>query len=166
MTSRHQITAGTPDVEAFKPFGEILFPPDAPGGRRQFGHWLVPTAALDLQCHLNTVAVSMLPLALDLMERHPHAAQIFLPLDVSRYLVTVMSADAEGRPDPAGALSMLLPGTIGIVYRPGVWHAPITVLDRDGHFAVMMQRGAPDDDEIVSIPPLTLIGPTAQDLAP
>ena len=166
MTLGHQITTGTPDVDAFRPFGDILAPPDGPGGRRQFGHWLKPTAALDLQCHLNTVAVSALPLALDRMERHPHAAQIFLPLDVSRYLVTVMPADADGRPDPAGALSMLLPGTLGVVYRPGVWHAPITVLDRDGHFAVMMQRGAPDDDVIVTIPPLTLTGLRAQELAP
>jgi ureidoglycolate lyase len=162
MTSRHQITAGMPDEDAFRPFGEILTPPDVPGGRLQFGHWLVPSASLALQCHLNSVAVSTLPLALDLMERHPHAAQIFLPLDVSRYLVTVMPADDEGRPDPKGAISMILPGTLGIVYRQGVWHAPITVLDRDGYFAVMMQRGAPDDDEIVTIPPFTLTSPQAQ----
>jgi ureidoglycolate lyase len=100
------------------------------------------------------------------MERHPHAAQIFLPLDVSRYLVTVMPADAKGRPDPAHALSMVLPGTLGVVYRPGIWHAPILVLDRDGHFAVMMQRGAPDDDVIFTIPPLTLTGLRPQELTP
>lgn len=166
MTSPHQITARMPDADAFRPFGEILAPPDAPGGRRQFGNWLAPTASLDLQCHLNSVAVSALPFVLDRVERHPHAAQIFLPLDVSRYLVTVMPADADGRPDPAAALSMVLPGTLGVVYRQGVWHAPITVLDRDGNFAVMMQRGAPDDDVIVAIPPLTLTGLSAQELAP
>jgi ureidoglycolate lyase len=166
MTRGHQITIGKPDADAFRPFGEILAPPDAPGGRRQFGHWLVPTAALDLHCHLNAVAVSALPLELDQMERHPHAAQIFLPLDVSRYLVTVMPADAKGRPDPAHALSMVLPGTLGVVYRPGIWHAPILVLDRDGHFAVMMQRGAPDDDVIFTIPPLTLTGLRPQELTP
>jgi ureidoglycolate lyase len=166
MTPGHQITTGKPDANVFRPFGEILAPPDALGGRWPFGHWLAPTGALDLHCHLNAVAVSALPLALDRMERHPHAAQIFLPLDVSRYLVTVMPADADGLPDPSGTLSMLMPGTLGVVYRPGVWHAPITVLDRDGHFAVMMQRGAPDDDVIVTIPPLMLTGPRAQELAP
>jgi ureidoglycolate lyase len=120
MTLGHQIMTGMPDADAFRPYGEILAPPDAPGGRRQFGHWLVPTGSLDLQCHLNSVAASALPFVLDRMERHPHAAQIFLPLDVSRYLVTVMPADAEGLPDAARALSMTLPGTLGIVYRPGM----------------------------------------------
>jgi ureidoglycolate lyase len=166
MTLWHQIMTGTPDADAFRPFGEILAPPDAPGARRQFGHWLVPTASLDLQCHLNSVAASALPFVVDRMEQHPHAAQIFLPLDVSRYLVTVMPSDVEGRPDPSRTLSMVVPGTLGVVYRKGVWHAPVTVLDRDGHFAVMMQRGAPDDDVIVAIPPLTLTGLRAQELAP
>ncbi len=165
MTLARRIITGAPDGEAFGPFGEILTPPEAHGARRQFEHWLAPAPNLDLRCHVNAVAVSELPVALAHVEKHPHAAQIFLPLDVSRYLVTVMPSDAEGRPDPARALSMVLPGTRGVVYRPGVWHAPITVLDRDGHFAVMMQRGAPDDDVIVSIPPLTLTALRAQELA-
>ena len=43
------------------------------------------------------------------VEAHPHAAQVFLPVDVDRYVVTVMpGGDA---PDPAGALSVILPGT-------------------------------------------------------
>lgn len=166
MTQALRILTGAPDGVAFGPFGEILAPPKTHGDRMQFGHWLQPTPALDLRCHLNTVVASALPVALAQVEKHPHTAQIFLPLDVSRYLVTVMPADAEGRPNPARALSMVLPGTLGVVYRPGVWHAPITVLDRDGHFAVMMQRGAPDDDVIVTIPPLTLTGLMSQELAP
>ena len=166
MTFVHKIMTTPPDVTAFQPYGEILAPPDTHGGRRPFAQWLMPTSGLELHCHLNAVAASALPVALDRMEKHPHAAQIFLPLDVSRYLVSVMPSDAEGRPDPARTLSMVVPGTRGVVYRPGVWHAPITVLDRDGHFAVMMLRGAVDDDVIVAIPPLTLTGLRAQELAP
>ncbi len=166
MSSVRRLITGAPDDEAFAPFGEILTPPDRHGSRRQFEHWLLPVPDLDLRCHVNSVAVSALPVALHQTEKHPHAAQVFLPLDVSRYLVTVMPSDAEGWPDPARALSMVLPGTRGVVYRPGVWHAPITVLDRDGHFAVMMLRGAADDDVIVAIPPLMLTGPPAQELVP
>jgi ureidoglycolate lyase len=49
-----------------------------------------------------------------------------------------------------------LPGTRGVIYAPGVWHMGATVLDRPGHFAVLMYRGGPDDDEFRAVPPMTL----------
>ena len=75
---------------------------------------------------MNHVAPSSLPLELVQVEAHPHAAQVFLPVDVDRYVVTVMPGGDT--PDPAGALSVILPGTVGIAYRPGAWHAGMTVL--------------------------------------
>jgi ureidoglycolate lyase len=80
-------------------------------------------------------------------------------VDVDRYVVTVMpGGDA---PDPAGAVSVILPGTVGIVYRPGAWHAGMTALGRPGHFAVLMWRGAADDDRFAAIPRLTVAAPEA-----
>jgi ureidoglycolate lyase len=84
---------------------------------------------------------------------------VFLPVDVDHYVVTVMPG--QDMPDPTGAVSVILPGTVGIVYRPGAWHAGMTVLDRPGHFAVLMWRGAADDDRFADIPPLTIVAPEA-----
>lgn len=145
-----------PDAAAFARFGALIEGPHLLGDRRMYSDWLSPVAGLELQFHINAVGPSDMPLVLAQVEHHPHAAQVFVPVDVSRYVVTVMPSDATGAPDPAQAISMILPGTMGVIYRPGVWHAGVTVLDRRAHFAVLMYRGAPDDDVFVKIPPLTL----------
>lgn len=149
-----------PDAAAFAPYGALIEPPALHGDRRLYSDWLSPVPGLALQFHINSVPRSDLPLSLTQVERHPHAAQVFVPLDVSRYLVTVMP-DAGGRPDPSGTLSMILPGTMGVIYRANAWHAGVTVLDGDGRFAVLMWRGASDDDVFAAIPPLSIRAPAA-----
>ncbi|HMO08426.1 MAG TPA: ureidoglycolate lyase [Paracoccaceae bacterium] len=154
-----------PDAAAFAPYGALIEPPQAPGDRRMFSDWIAPVAGLAPQFHINHVAPAALPLRLDMVERHPHSAQAFVPMDVSRYLVTVMPEAADGRPDPAAALCFLMPGTMGVIYRRDAWHAGITVLDRPGAFAVLMWRGAVDDDvtaqvapRLIDLPPASLTG--------
>lgn len=142
--------------DRFSAFGAFIDGPTEPGERRHFGDWLAPVDDRELQFHVNHVPPSTLPLQVGQMERHPHAAQVFLPLDVARYLITVMPADANGAPDVAQALCFLLPGTIGVVYRTNVWHGQATALDRAGHFGVLMRRGGPQDDVFVDIPSLTI----------
>ena len=144
---------------ALSRFAVLVEPPVHPGDRRLYSDWLVPVPGLSLQFHMNHVAPSDLPLELARVEAHPHAAQVFLPVDVDRYVVTVMPG--EDAPDPTGAMSVILPGTVGIAYRPGAWHAGMTVLGRPGHFAVLMWRGAAEDDRFAAIPPLTIAAPEA-----
>ena len=153
-----RIVARPPDAEAFEPFGGFLVPPDRAGERVHFSPWLEPVHDLSLQSHLNHVPASDLPLTLDQVEHHPHAAQLFLPVGVSRYVVTVLPSRPDGSPDEAGALAFVVPGRIGVAYRPGVWHAGITVLDHAASFAVHMWRGATDDDVFASIPTLRIDG--------
>ena len=51
-------------------------------------------------------------------------------------------------------------GAVGVIYHSGVWHLGATVLDRLGHFTVMMWRGGvPQDDEFQNIEPLKLTLP-------
>ena len=138
----------------------LIEPPAGPGDRRLYSDWLAPVPSLALQFHLNHVAPSALPLTLARVETHPHAAQVFLPVDVDRYVVTVMPGGET--PDPSGAVSVILPGTVGIAYRPGAWHAGMTVLGRPGHFAVLMWRGAADDDRFADIAPLVIEAPQAR----
>jgi ureidoglycolate lyase len=148
-----------PDQANFAAFGAFVDGPALHGDRRLYSDWLRPVPDLALQFHINSVERSEWPLTLHRVERHPHAAQVFLPINVSRYVVTVMP-DRNGLPDPAGLLSMILPGTRGVIYRPGAWHTGVTVLDRDGHFAVLMWRGAADDDVFADIDPVTISCPT------
>jgi len=148
-----------PDAERFAPFGRIVTGPAAVGGRNFYSdslHSRPETSAPVL--HVNSVARSSLPLQVTGVERHPHAAQCFFPLDVSRYVVLVMPSDAAGLPDPHKAVAFIMPGTLGIIYHADVWHLGATVLDRPGHFAVLMWRGGPLQDDVYrTIPPLTLI---------
>jgi ureidoglycolate lyase len=150
------LIATSPDAAAFAPFGTIIDAPRNLGDRKMFSDWLRPVDGLALQFHINAIVPSAVPLTLTLIERHPHAAQAFVPMDVSRYVVTVAPSDADGAPDLTGLVCMELPGTLGVIYNPGVWHAGVTVLDRTAHFAVLMYRGAPDDDVICAIDPLTI----------
>lgn len=145
-----------PDAAAFAAFGSFVTPPEAAGRRSFYSEHLTarPDGAAPV-LHVNHVAARELPLEVTQVERHPHAAQCFLPLDVARYAVVVMPSDAAGLPRPDLALGFLVPGTMGVIYAPGVWHMGAAVLDRTGHFAVLMWRGGPlGDDEFRSIPPL------------
>lgn len=147
------VVAQRPDAAAFAPFGAFIGSPDAPGTRRFYSPWIAPVAALAPQFHTNCVPPSALPLAVTRVERHPHASQVFLPLRVSRYLVTVLPSQADGRPDVERAHAFLIPGTVGVVYRPDVWHAGIVALDTEASFAVLMWRGAADDDVFADVAP-------------
>ncbi len=150
-----------PDPVAFAPYGQLVLPPSEPGKRLFFSDTLQahpPASAAVL--HVNHVAASSLPLDVSGIERHPHAAQCFFPIDVSRYAVLVFPSDADGHPLRERGLAFLMPGTVGVIFNPNVWHLGATVLDRPGHFAVLMWRGGPQqDDEFRTIPPLTLLEP-------
>jgi len=154
VTGGLTVTVRAPDAEAFAPFGTLLEPPVSVGGRSMFSEWLVPVPGRAPQYHLNRVAPTDLPVTIDRVERHPHAAQLFIPIGVPRYLVTVMPSDALGNPDPVRTQAFVIPGTMGVAYHPGTWHAGISVLDAEGSFAVMMWRGGDDDDDFASVAPI------------
>lgn len=143
-------------TEAFAAYGDLIDRPAEAGQRAFYSRWL-GGEGLDPVFHVNHVPVSALPALVSRLERHPHAAQCFVPLDVSRYLVTVAPSMTDGAPDLGAVRSFLVPGTLGVVYAPGVWHAGISVIDRAGAFAVLMWRGANDDDVFTDISPLQLV---------
>lgn len=153
------VTATRPDAAAFAPFGVFVDMPAEAGARRPYSEWLTPVSGLALQFHTNRVPPSRLPLTLERVERHPHAAQVFLPLSVSRYVVTVLPSLGDGQPDLPRARAFVLPATLGVVYRAGVWHAGITALDAEASFAVLMWRGSADDDVFAPVGPLAVLPP-------
>lgn len=153
------VAARPADPVAFAAFGAFLRPPATVGDRAQVGAWLEPVPGRVLHGHLNRVAPAGSSLSVDTVERHPHASQVFVPVGVSRYLVLVMPSDGTGAPDPARAEAFVVPGTTGVAYHPGTWHAGISVLDEEGSFFVAMWRGGEDDDVVVSVPPIEVTVP-------
>jgi ureidoglycolate lyase len=153
------VTLKSPDAEAFAPYGRFVTAPDTPGERLFYSDTLMPhgdgsTPVL----HVNHVRSQNLPLTTTYVERHPNAAQCFIPLDIARYVVMVMPSDAADAPDISRTMAFLMPPSMGVIYHPGVWHLGATVLDRPGHFTVLMWRnGRESDDEFSTIPQVTLI---------
>ena len=155
MMRQVEISEGCAEAD-FAPFGGIIDRPAEAGQRRFFSDWLGGEELAPV-FHVNNVPQASLPVTLQRLERHPHAAQCFVPLDVSRFLVTVAPSLADGTADLQGLKSFILPGTVGVIYAPGVWHAGASVLDRAGAFAVLMWRGANDDDVFADIEPTQLV---------
>lgn len=94
-----------------------------------------------------------LPLTIFILERHRFSPQTFVPLKVSRYLVTVAPSDCSGRPILAEARAFVVGAGLGIVYRRGTWHPGMTVLDEAARFAVLIWStgDTSDDDEFLHL---------------
>lgn len=94
-----------------------------------------------------------LPLTISALERHRFSPQTFVPLEVSRYLVTVAPSDSSGRPILPEARAFVVGSGRGIVYRRGTWHAGMTVLDRAARFAVLIWStgDTSEDDEFLDL---------------
>ena len=141
------------DERALEPYGTIIRPPTEPGERQFYTAWLGEAfPGTSIRLHTNKMTASSLPHPVSQLERHPRTAQIFIPLDVSRYLVLVVPPGTGGEPDPARALAMIVPGDRGIVFAVGAWHAGAAVLDRTGSFCVLHYRDdTPADDEFLTL---------------
>lgn len=145
-----------PDPLALAPFGTFVTPPSRYGERAFFSEHLGGGTGAEPVLHVNKVHAVALPYQVSSVERHPRAKQVFLPLDVSRYLAVVMPSDAAGEPRPELAQAFLVPGTVGVIYHANVWHAGAAVLDRAGNFSVLMWRRGDGDDEFRAIPRLVV----------
>jgi ureidoglycolate lyase len=140
-------------ADAFAPFGDVLEAPRDPG-RNFFGDGLAnrrpdATPSLAVAC---VPPLSVLPLVATRMERHEFSSQSFLALDVARWLVIVAPKAADGRPDVARARAFLAGPGQGVTYRVDTWHHPLTVLDREARFAVLIWLArSPTDEEFITL---------------
>lgn len=150
---RRQILLHAITEEAFAPFGTLL---DFPGtGERVDAsrHLTNLRRQAEVQFSITNRISTELPFLNRTMERHRWSAQMFVPIDVSRYIVAVAPCAADGGPDLANLRGFSVSGDQGIVYRPDVWHCPMTVLDHNARYAVLLWRdGTADDEEFVELP--------------
>lgn len=80
-----------------------------------------------------SVSFSM-PFRMEMMERHPHGSQAFLPMQQGEYLV-VLADDKDGKPDAPRAF-IAGPGQAVNIGR-NVWHGVLCPLSDPGLFMVV-----------------------------
>lgn len=78
------------------------------------------------------------PYRLDLLERHPHGSQAFLPMTEHPFLV-IVAPDAGGVPGVPRAF--LTAPHQGVNLHRGTWHGVLTPLHEPGLFAVVDRIG-------------------------
>ncbi len=131
--------------KAFAPFGDLLETAGAPDrliNRGLCGRWH-DRARLDFAdgragISLFRAEPCNLPLALDMVERHPDGSQAFLPMTEHPFLV-VVAADEGG--SPAKPKAFLTDPGQGINLHRGTWHGVLTPLHAPGLFAVVDRIG-------------------------
>lgn len=149
---------------AFAPFGDVIelvgarhFPIN--GGTTERYHDL---ASVDVCADGGRPLINLfraqprtLPVEIDMMERHPHSSQAFVPLADVRYLVVVAPA---GELDLARMRAFVSDGWQGVNYARGVWHHPLLALERVSDFVVVDRGGVqPNCDEITLPATLQLV---------
>ena len=138
--------------DAFAPYGHVVAMPARPE-RIYFGDLIEnrrPRAGLGLS--FTRMAGAGLPFRLKLFERHEFSAQAFLPMEATRYLVTVCPDDGHGRPQPGLAEAFIAGPEQGVIYGAGCWHHPMTALSPEGRFTIVMwANGDAADEELVPL---------------
>jgi ureidoglycolate lyase len=134
-------------TEAFRPYGEVLDTSGRPTGVANGGAAEVhrDVAAIDVNAHGGRVCVSvvrvracLLPLRIEVMERHPLGSQAISPLGDASMLVVVAP---EGPLDSTKIVAFQASARQGINYRRNVWHHPLIALNRDSDFVVIDRAG-------------------------
>ncbi|KAG6837508.1 hypothetical protein H0H93_008433 [Arthromyces matolae] len=103
-------------------------------------------------------------LELKVLERHPYTNQAFIPMGSNtgeaienfgmRYLVVVAQNGKNNRPNFDTLRAFVASAAQGIVYDTGIWHQPMTVLDKNMDFACVETQigdGSNADCEILEL---------------
>ena len=131
--------------EAFAPFGDLLDcagEPDKIINQGLCGRYH-DRAALDFVdgragISLFRAEPRTLPLALEMVERHPEGSQAFVPMSFDPFLV-VVAPDENGKPGRPRAF--LTSAGQAINFHRGTWHGVLTPLHPPGLFAVVDRIG-------------------------
>lgn len=103
-------------------------------------------------------SATTLPYSFDMIERHPHGSQAFVPLTPCRMLVVVAPA---GEPAAAANLRAFVSnGQQGINYHRGTWHMPLIAFEPGQQFLIIDRAGdTPNCDLHYLDQPITLLAP-------
>ena len=136
-------------VAAFAPFGDVLDVSGEPDKIINQGlcgryHDRAVVDVIDGKAGISlfNAQARLLPLVLDMVERHPDGSQAFLPMSFTPFLV-IVAPDENGKPGRPRAF--LTTAGQGMNYHRGTWHGVLTPLHAPGLFAVVDRIGAGDN---------------------
>ena len=135
-------------AQAFKDFGDVIEANEGDGfGINQGYTWRHhKLATVEMDNPEDDAIISIfsskrrpLPMAINMMERHPLGSQAFMPLTDTPFLVVVAEAGPE--PKLAGPRAFVSNGKQGVNYSTGVWHHPLLILALEQNFLVVDRTG-------------------------
>jgi ureidoglycolate hydrolase len=145
--------------EAYRPYGEVIaadealpFKPANFGRSKRF-NWLADVLNLRPEARLNLCVFRCEPfvqpeIQLQLLEKHPHSTQVFMPMHDGTYVTIVARGGAE--PDLTTLAAFIVKSPQGISYNPGTWHYPMTALGQQLDMACLVFEDKTKDDCVVS----------------
>jgi ureidoglycolate lyase len=138
--------------QAFAPFGEVIetegvIPLSINQGYAQRFNDLanVDIAMEGGQTNISWFVASLrpVPIAINMMERHPLGSQLFAPLNGADWLVVVCTDPR----DAASYRAFAAKGHQGVNYARNCWHHPLLVLREASPFLVVDRKGKGDNLE-------------------
>jgi ureidoglycolate lyase len=154
--------------ERFAPYGDVIHASPAAKGAMNDARFerFRDLAKIDVADAGGRAAISIarckspakFPYRIDMVERHPHGSQAFIPLAPFPFVVVV--APAGESVDAAELCAFVTNGTQGINYHKGVWHMPLIAMDAGQEFLIVDRMPATDNcEEFILGDPPTLEGP-------
>lgn len=159
MTSNVQTITPKPlTSEAFSAFGDVIEANDKAkkieinDGFTQRYHDLANVDVSDKDGHtlINIFRSTPLaqPIAIKMMERHPHGSQAFIPLGENPYLVVVAPA---GDFDVNKLEIFIANSAQGVNYHKGTWHHFCLALGSESDFLVIDRGGEGDNCDVLEL---------------
>ena len=159
MTSNVQTITPKPLTnEAFRRFGDVIETNDKAkkveinDGFTQRYHDLAKIDVNDNNGHplINIFRSTPLaqPIAIKMMERHPHGSQAFIPMGQNPYLVVVAPA---GDFDVNKLEIFIANSNQGVNYHKGTWHHFCLALGGESDFLVVDRGGKGDNCDVVKL---------------
>jgi ureidoglycolate lyase len=134
-------------ADAFAPFGRVLEIPRMPGRLNADDALTSLRDNAKPQLALIQLEPTAAPFTVTEVERHAFSSQIFVPIEVSRYVLLVATNNGAPRPEPHELRGFVAGPAQAISYHPNVWHHRMTVLDSAARFAAMLWVDKSADDE-------------------
>jgi ureidoglycolate lyase len=97
------------------------------------------------------------PIAIKMMERHPHGSQAFIPMGENSYLVVVAAA---GEFDINNIEVFIASSEQGVNYHKGTWHHFCLALESESDFLVIDRGGTGDNCDVIELDGSLVITPS------
>ena len=98
------------------------------------------------------IKTTTLPLTIQMLERHPHGSQAFIPMQGQAFLIVVAPSLNAQQPDIDQIHAFISDGSQGVNYRAGTWHHPLLTLESPSDFAVIDRIGSGPNCDVYTFP--------------